>query len=468
MRTGLIVGVVLAVLVGGWLAYGRMNGGLPVEAAAARRGPISEFIDERGKTRLPRTYLITMPFQGRIEAIDLPEGTPVKQGQAVARIVPLDLSLSLDLAKANVERAEASIVENDDTTVEQTGLQQTLSFVESMEHTVEAAAARVKSGQAKLDYAERTLARMNELRMRSRDVVTDDALNQAELRHVESNVDYQQDVLVHSALVAMKAATDLTPTTVRQYIERKQLTHNVLDAELDQARYRLREAERDHQRGTLTSPIEGVVLDRRVSDERQLPAGEPLLEIGNLADLEIEAEVLTQDVVRIQPGDAVDIYGAAIGPRPVRGRVERIYPAGFTKISSLGVEQQRVKVVVRFDPEDLAQLREERELGVGYRVNVKLYTASKDDALVVPRSALFRGGDGDWQVFAVRDGVARLVNVRVGLINDELAEITDGLAADDIVVLAPETDLQDGVRVKPLVREGRRPADGESDGGIAD
>jgi HlyD family secretion protein len=127
MRTGLIVGVVLAVLVGGWLAYGRMNGGLPVEAAAARRGPISEFIDERGKTRLPRTYLITMPFQGRIEAIDLPEGTPVKQGQAVARIVPLDLSLSLDLAKANVERAEASIVENDDTTVEQTGLQQTSS-----------------------------------------------------------------------------------------------------------------------------------------------------------------------------------------------------------------------------------------------------------------------------------------------------------------------------------------------------
>jgi HlyD family secretion protein len=199
-----------------------------------------------------------------------------------------------------------------------------------------------------------------------------------------------------------------------------------------------------------------------------LPAGEPLLEIGNLADLEIEAEVLTQDVVRIQPGDAVDIYGAAIGPRPARGRVERIYPAGFTKISSLGVEQQRVKVVVRFDPEDLAQLREERELGVGYRVNVKLYTASKDDALVVPRSALFRGGDGDWQVFAVRDGVARLVNVRVGLINDELAEITDGLAAEDIVVLAPETDLQDGVRVKPLVREGRRPADGESDGGIAD
>jgi HlyD family secretion protein len=400
MRTMLLIGLALAAAMGGWLAYSNWNGGLPVEAAEARRGPVREFIDERGKTRLPRTYLITMPFNGRIEAIDLAEGAPVKRGQEVARIVPLDLSLSLDLQKATVERAEAAIVENDDASVEKTALKQTLSYVESMDHTVDAAAARVESGKAKLDYAERTLGRLTQLRAQG--TVTEDALNQAELRHVESKVDYQQDVLVHAALVAMKAATDLMPTTVEQYIGRKQLKHDVLEKELDQARYRLREAERDAQRGTLLSPIDGVVLERSVSDERQLPAGETLLELGRLEDLEVEAEVLTQDVVNVTPGAAVDVYGPAIGPAPVKARVERIYPAGFTKVSSLGVEQQRVIVVIRFAPADLQRLRGERDIGVGYRVNVRIYTAAKDDALIVPRSALFRGNDGDWQVFAVR------------------------------------------------------------------
>jgi HlyD family secretion protein len=152
----------------------------------------------------------------------------------------------------------------------------------------------------------------------------------------------------------------------------------------------------------------------------------------------------------------VEIYGPAIGAgvgHGVPGVVHRIYPAGFTKISSLGVEQQRVIVVVRFGEGVLQKLRSERDLGVDYRVRVRIFTDENSRALIVPRSALFRGADGGWEVFVVRSGRAALQPVEVGLMNDEIAEVTKGLEAKETVVLAPESSLHHGTRVDPIVRE---------------
>ena len=131
-----------------------------------------------------------------------------------------------------------------------------------------------------------------------------------------------------------------------------------------------------------------------------------------------------------------------------RGNVKRIYPAGFTKVSSLGVEQQRVKVVVAIGAEDLERLRTQQRLGVGYRVRVKIYTAEKPEARIIPRSALFRSVAGHWQVYAVRAGKAVLQQVEVGLMNDEQVEVLKGLSPEDRVILAPETTLSDGTWVK--------------------
>lgn len=452
MKNLIYVAILVVLVAGGWFLNRRYSPGMPVEAAAARRGPVREFIEEQGKTRVPKTYLVTMPAAGRIDAIELAEGDPVYKGQVVARMTQQDLDLDWDAAVAAIDRIDASIVENDDTSVERTSLAQAQSFVESMDHTVSAAQARVRSGEAKRDFAEKRLARIRALR--DSNTSTQEDVDQAEMQHVENNVDYQQDVLVHASLAAMKAATDLMPTSVQQYIDRKKLSRAVLDKEKIQAQVKLREAERDRQRGEMRSPIDGVVLSRLESNERQLAAGTVLLEIGKLDDLEVEADVLSQDAGRIELGASVEVHGPAIGPRPARGTVARIYPAGFTKVSSLGVEQQRVKVIVRFQPDDFNRLRRERNLGLSYRVNVKIFTAARDRALAVPRSALFRGADGDWQVFAVRDGLARLTPVHVGLLNDELAEITKGLAENDTVVLAPETDLADGAKVSPILRNG--------------
>src|SRR5262245_13607086 len=142
MKTWMVVVGLLLIVALAALVAQALSGGLPVEAAVAREGSIREFVDERGKTRLPQTYTITMPNNARLEAIDILEGTPVKKGQMVARVVPQDMAMKVDLGKAAVDRLGASIRENDDATVEKTGWLQTVKFVESMNRSVDAARAR--------------------------------------------------------------------------------------------------------------------------------------------------------------------------------------------------------------------------------------------------------------------------------------------------------------------------------------
>ena len=185
--------------------------------------------------------------------------------------------------------------------------------------------------------------------------------------------------------------------------------------------------------------------------ERNTQLTKPPASLGRLEELEVEAEILSQDVVRIEVGDPVEIYGPAIGEElgaGVPGVVQRIYPGGFTKVSSLGVEQQRVKVVIHFEAGVLPSLLE-RDLGVEFRVRTRVFTEGRQDTLVLPRTAIFRGADGGWRVFAIRQGRVRLEPVDVGLMNDSRIEIVAGLRQGDTVILAPESTLQDGTRVRP-------------------
>ena len=441
------------IVIGGLIIWGivhRMTSGIPVETAVVARGPIHQFIDERAKTRLPEIHLITMPAAGRIEAITVTEGMPVEKGQIVARIVQRDLELAVNRATAAVQRLDAAIRKNADVTVEETAFTQAQHFVDSMNPVVEAAESRKISGKAKYDYAEANFGRISQAK--NAGAATQDDLEKALLERIQSQVDYQQDVLVHASMVALKAATDLLPTMVRQFIDRKQLTEDELLKQKAEAEALLQEILQNQERGTLHSTVDGIVLKRPIHNERFLQAGDTLLEIGRLEDLEIEADVLSLDVVSAQVGDPVEIYGPAIGQPTAKGQVTRIYPAGFTKVSSLGVEQQRVKVIIRMDPEDHKRLVGPDGLGVGYRVRVKILTAEKPDAMTVPRSALFRDSQGNWQVYAVRDGRAELQPVTIGLINDESVEILTGLTKGQQVILAPESTLTNGIRVTPTKR----------------
>jgi HlyD family secretion protein len=452
MRVRLIVGSVLVLAVAlAWIGRSWLAGGVPVDVAEARTGPVREYVDEEGRTRLPRTYLITMPCDGRILPIDLEEGTAVRKGEVVARVAVADLDGRVAELAAAVQRLDASLRENADAQMEESVYQQTLQYLQSMDRTVEASKAQVKAGEAKLSFANLTLERLRRLRQQ-RQAASEEDLNRTEVDQVSANTQHQQDLLTLRALESLRAATALAPTVVRQYIDRKTLRAAVLSGERAEAVARLDQARRDRDRGPMTSPVDGVVLHRHVSSEARLAAGTTLLEIGQPDSLEVEADVLTQDAGGIGPGSPATVYGPAVGKPDARGTVRRVDPAGFTKLSSLGVEQQRVKVIVSLSSEDLSRLRRERQVGIGYRVRVRIVTAEKPEALRLPRAALFRGNGGDWQAFVVRGGRARLQSLQIGLMNDDVVEVVGGVTEGEAVILAPEASLTDDTRVRPLVQ----------------
>jgi HlyD family secretion protein len=189
------------------------------------------------------------------------------------------------------------------------------------------------------------------------------------------------------------------------------------------------------------APVNGVVLQRLHESEAPVAQGEPLLEVADVSALEVIADFLSTDAVRIKPGMPVLIEGWG-GSAPLNGVVNRVEPGGFLKVSALGVEEQRVWVVVSFaDPRSAWQA-----LGDGYRVEARVVTWSQDNVIQAPTSAMFRRGD-NWSVFAVENGVARLRRVEVGQRNGVMAEIRSGLKAGEQVVVYPPDAVTDGVRV---------------------
>jgi HlyD family secretion protein len=176
--------------------------------------------------------------------------------------------------------------------------------------------------------------------------------------------------------------------------------------------------------------VDGVVLRRLLESERIVPTGEPLIEVADPSRLEIVADYLSMDAMRIRPGQQVYIEHWG-GDGPLHGRVRRVEPYGFTKVSALGVEEQRVNVVIDFDDPREAWAA----LGDGYRVEV-------------PTSSLFRSGES-WGVFAVRDGEAGLREIEIGARGNLEAEVVSGLDAGVRVVVHPGDAISDGVRVTP-------------------
>lgn len=440
--------VIAVVLIGviGWLVYYALTRPMEVDAAAAQRTTIDAYIEEQAKTRLPRTYRVTMPIDGRVLPIDLTEGDDVHAGQVVAQLELADLETAVAEARARVQRLEASIVRNNDTRSERTMLEEIAEYLNSVQRSVEAAAAETEASKAREDFYEQDLTRKRTAFEQG--AATQTELDEAQLSAIQGRVDYHTDVLQLRALEAIYRASQLLPQNVQQEIDKKQLSEAVLLHEKEEAEAQLELAIRNRERSVLRSPVDGVVLRRAVSNLRVLPAGELLLEIGDLRELEIEAEVLSDDAATVDVGDTVEFYGATLGPTPVNATVTRIEPQGFTKISSLGVEQQRVLVIMAFDEDARRTLQDAgRTLGVDYRLRVRIITDRRDRAVVIPRSALFRNVGDRWQAFVIRSGRARLVTLQVGIMNDRHVQVLKGLEPGDEVILAPDTSLEDGDRV---------------------
>lgn len=385
----LIGAACLLVLAG--IVYYAMGTPVPVQMAKAARGSIDAYVEERARTTLPHVFRLTMPLEGRIQPITLEAGTPVKAGEVVAM---------MDLADLKDMMAESEDVVN------------------AMDQVVASAREKVKASQAQMDFADWFLDAQETLYKKKQ--ISESLLRESKKGAIESRVDHRSDWFTLHAMSALSEAVDLYPTFVRRRLER----------------------------AVLTSPIDGVVLERHVQNERVLQAGMPLLDIGDMGQLEVTADILSDQAVAIRAGNPVQVYGPSIGQHPISGTVRRVSPQGFTKLSSLGVEEQRVAVKIALNAADRAELKKRgKDLGVAYRVQVRVITETHDNVIKIPRTALFRGSGDTWEAYLVKKGKARLTPVKVGIANDKEAEILEGVAEGDTVVVAPDSSLTSGVKV---------------------
>lgn len=370
-----------------------------VDAGDVTRGPMMITINEEAETRIRHKFVVSAPVTGRVERIDLEPGDQVVAGRTVIARLRAETPALLD-ARSRAETVAAR------------------SAAESSRGQARAEEQRAK---AALDLAQRELARERELDRGG--LTTKQALDVR-----ESEVRAAEEAL-RAATFAVAAAT----------------------AELERLDARLRpdRLDADGRLLTVTSPVSGVILRRLRESAAVVPAGEPLVEVGNVADLEAVADLLSTDAVQVRPG-AVVRFEQWGGSETLMGRVRRVEPSGFKKLSALGVEEQRVNVVMDFDDPVSASAR----LGDGFRADVRIVIWEGDDAVQVPTSALFRRGQ-DWAAYVIDGDRVRLVPVAVERRNSQTAHVTSGVNPGDRVVVHPPDTLADGVRIH--VRQPQHP-----------
>jgi HlyD family secretion protein len=412
-----------------------------VEVLTPKRGAIRESFTEPARTRLEKTYRIVMPVGGRISRIDLEPGDEVTAGMFVAEFDLVPFRQEVEEARSAVEELNAQITVKDDHRLENTALIETRATVKAATEALKAADAQVAAEETRANRAAREVARMEA----AETAVTEDALDEARTRAETATIELRKQEFYAAALRALVVAVNLGPRFVNEYIARKELEREVLAEQLIQARARLARSEHQLSLARLASPIDGVVLERFEQGDSPLPAGQPLLLLGDMDKLEVVAEVLTQDALRLTPGSEVSLEPAA-RIEPIAGNVKRIEPAGFTKLSSLGVEQQRVNVIVSLaGPHD--------HLGVGYRLQARFFTGSKENALIVPRHRVLQEPGGAFYVFKVHDGRLMKQPVEIGLRSDLELEVSTGLSESDRIVARPDSMLRQGTQVKVVKKE---------------
>ena len=430
--------LLLVVLVGLVVAALMVQWPIEVEVIEARKATIEETVVEEARTRLETDYRISMPVGGRLLRIDLKEGDRVESGDVVARIDRFEREEKLAGLKARRDEIEALIV----------GVDVAKPKAEDIAAAAlvrDEARARYAAAQKAHETSRINLEQEEELFKRRRELFREGAITETEFIEAERAIRMlragrEEAAETEQAMKKNAERTQVELERLRDSIDDNEYQRVAYKAQLDRVRTEMAILLDELAKSEIRAPATGPVLDIFQEDEQVLPAGTPLLKVGDLESIRIEADVLSEDVGRMDIGQAVEVFGPAVDGTVI-GQIERIYPAGFKKISALGIEEQRVRVIIAFD-------RRELPLRPGVRVDVRFITDRAEDVLVVPERALFMLA-GQWHAFVARDGVAERRAVEVGIRSDEDAEIRAGLDEGDLVIYDPPPELDEGARVRP-------------------
>jgi HlyD family secretion protein len=385
LRRNVLVIAVIVIAIAATI-YGFLPTAVDVDLLVVSRGPLQVVIEEEGRTRLKERFVLSAPTAGYMRRIDAKVGDPVRKGQIVVTLEPLRSQALDPRSRAETEAA-----------------------VSAADAALAAAREKERAATADADYLEKRLERI--------------AKDQYEQTESEAKK-------ARAAHAAAKAAVDVA----RSELERIRTTLQPVNP-----------AGRSGKPDTVhvPSPVDGAIFRIYRESEGAVTVGAPLMDIGNAKDLEVRVEVLSSDAVKIKKGMTVLLKRWG-GDGILTGVVRVVEPAGFTKVSSLGVEEQRVLVIADItSPQDRW-----RVLGDGYRLEAHFVIWEGTAVLQVPAGALFRSGNR-WAVFVEESGKARLRTVEVGQRNGLTAEIISGLKEKEQVIAHPDDSIRDGVQIRP-------------------
>ena len=398
-RTWILRGA--AIIVASWaLFYMFRPQPIPVDIASIDRGPLVVSVADDGETRVREVYLVSAPLAGRVLRFTGDVGdTVVAHETTIASILPSDPILLDTRRRSELE-----------------------SRLEAAEATRALATAEVTRIEAELDYARSDFERAQALAARG-------IVSSAELDRARKDARTREAAL-QTARAALRVR-DHEFATIRALLSNPTMgEHDTVDA---------------HQQDgcclEVRAPVSGRILRIFRESEGVVTAGAPLVEIGEPSDLEIVIDLLSTDAVRVSAGDPaiVERWG---GEGTLSAEVRRVEPYGFTKVSALGIEEQRVNVILDItDP-----IEKWQRLGHGYRVDVQIVLWQEPNVLRVPVAALFRTGDR-WAAFAVRDERTEFHNLDLGKMNERYAQVLGGLDEHDTVILHPSDRVTDAIRV---------------------
>jgi HlyD family secretion protein len=375
-----------------------------VDIGEVIRGTLRITIDDEGRTRVRDAYVVSTPVAGQLQRVSVRPGDPVIRGETIVAHMRPTNPAALDVRTR--EQARAAVT--------------------AAQAALRVARADLNAAIANKELAQTELERTQQLVERG--ISSDAALDRARqsARVAQASVDTSE------AAIAMREAEILNAQAQLIGFDDPQLARTINTNTSDDI--------------PLLAPADGTILRVIQESETTLPAGAPIMEIGNIAnDLEIVVDLLSTDAVQVKPGDPV-IIAEWGGPQDLNGTVSRVDPFGITQFSALGVEEQRVNTIVDFT----SPSQDYSGLGHGFRVETKIIVWQQDGTLIVPASALFRSGE-DWAVFVEKDGVARQRIVEIGPNNGLAAQLLEGLSEGDRVILYPSSGLTDGMRVQQRV-----------------
>ena len=402
-RSRLILTTVTAILVIGALTAAFWPKPTMVDMGEVTVGTMRLTIDEEGRTRVRDAYIVSTPVAGQLQRVSVQPGDPVVRGETVVAHMRPTNPAALDVRNR----------------------EQALAAVAAAEAALRVARADLNASIANRDLAQTELARTEQLVERG--ISSDAALDRARqtARVMQANVDTAE------AAISMREAEIQNAQAQLIGFDDRGLAAAMGNGSDDIPLY---------------APADGRILRVIQQSETSLPAGAPIMEIGNIAsDLEVVVRLLSTDAVQVTVGDPVIIadWGGAM---ELAGEVVRVDPFGITQFSALGVEEQRVDAVIAFS----SPSEDHKGLGHGFRVEAQIIVWQKEDALIVPASALFRNRD-NWAVFVVADGVAQLRQIEIGQNNGIETEVVSGLSEGDRVILYPSSGLSDGMSVAERV-----------------